>query len=126
VYCKAGNYEAAKNCTKMIKNAELNSKLNDFISKKQRETNKSEMNAWSALEQGDIETACEIFKQTGDWKNCLDKAKQKNPELLNRYLNEYIKIAVEGGKFSDAAQVYADYGMQLIPKNYPTYKMLTL
>ncbi len=33
------------------------------------------MNAWSALEQGDYETACEIFRQTGDWKNCLEKAK---------------------------------------------------
>ena len=56
----------------------------------------------------------------------MDKARDKSPELLNKYLNEYIKIAVEGGKFSDAAQAYADYGMQLIPKNYPTYKMLTL
>ncbi len=56
----------------------------------------------------------------------MDKAKEKNPELLNRYLNEYIKVAVEAGKFAEAAQAYADYGMQLIPKNYPTYKMLTL
>lgn len=41
-------------------------------------------------------------------------------------MNEYIKFTVEGGKFADAAQAYADYGMQLIPKNYPTYKMLTI
>jgi len=53
----------------------------------------------------------------------LDKAKEKNPELLNRYLNEYIKVAVEAGKFAEAAQAYADYGMQLIPKNYPTYNI---
>lgn len=33
---------------------------------------------------------------------------------------------MEAGKFAEAAQAYADYGMQLIPKNYPTYKMLTL
>ena len=62
----------------MIKNAELNSKLNDYINKKQRDTHKNEGNAWSALEQGDYETACEIFKQNGDWKNCLDKAREKN------------------------------------------------
>lgn len=35
-------------------------------------------------------------------------------------------MTVEGGKFVEAAQAYADYGMQLIPKNYPTYKMLAL
>lgn len=42
----------------MIKNAELNAKLNDYINKKQRDTNKSSMNPWNALEQGDVETAC--------------------------------------------------------------------
>lgn len=35
-------------------------------------------------------------------------------------------MTVEGGKFTEAAQAYADYGMMLIPKNYPTYKMLSL
>jgi len=33
---------------------------------------------------------------------------------------------VEAGKFFDAVSAYSKYGMQLIPKNYPTYKMLTL
>jgi intraflagellar transport protein 172 len=33
---------------------------------------------------------------------------------------------VEAGNFAAAAQAYAQYGMPLIPKNYPTYKMLTL
>ena len=98
----------------------------DYINRKQRDTNQEKGNAWGALEQGDYETACEIFKQQGDWKNCLDKSKEKSPELLNKYLNEFIKITVEGGKFADAAQAYADYGMQLIPKNYPTYKMLAM
>jgi hypothetical protein len=42
----------------LIKNAELNGKLNEYINKKQRETNKSSGNAWSSLEQGDYETAC--------------------------------------------------------------------
>lgn len=110
----------------MIKNAELNEKLMDYINRKQRDTNKTAMDPWGALDQGDYETACEIFKQQGDWKNCLDKAREKGPELLNRHLNEYIKVTVEGGKFSEAAQAYADFGMQLIPKNYPTYKMLSM
>jgi len=56
----------------------------------------------------------------------LDKAQEKGPDLLNRFLNEYIKFTVEAGKFSDAVTAYSKYGMQLIPKNYPTYKMLTL
>lgn len=46
--------------------------------------------------------------------------------MLNRYLNEYIKITVEGGNFAAAAQAYADYGMHLIPKNFPTYKMISM
>lgn len=33
---------------------------------------------------------------------------------------------MEAGNFAAAAQAYAQYGMPLIPKNYPTYKMLTL
>lgn len=45
------------------------------------------MNAWDALKRGDYETACSIFAQTQDWKNCLDKAQERSPELLNRYLN---------------------------------------
>jgi intraflagellar transport protein 172 len=110
----------------MIKNAELNAKLTDYIDRKQRETNKSDKNPWNALKQGDYETACEIFKETNDWKNCLDKAREKSPELLNRYLNEYIKITVEGGNFAAAAQAYADYGMQLNPKNFATYKMVSM
>jgi hypothetical protein len=35
-YCEGGNYEAAKNCARMIKNAELNAKLTDYIDRKQR------------------------------------------------------------------------------------------
>ena len=35
-------------------------------------------------------------------------------------------MTVEGGNFAAAAQAYAQYGMPLVPKNYPTYKMLTL
>lgn len=45
---------------------------------------------------------------------------------MNRYLNEYIKLTVEGGNFAAAAQAYADYGMHLIPKNFPTYKMIAM
>ena len=125
-YCEGSNYDAARNCARMIKNAELNEKLMDYINRKQRDTNKTAMDPWGALDQGDYETACDIFRQQGDWKNCLDKSREKGPELLNRYLNEYIKVTVEGGKFAEAAQAYADFGMQLIPKNYPTYKMLAM
>jgi hypothetical protein len=46
--------------------------------------------------------------------------------LLNRYLNEYIKITVEAGNFAAAAQAYSDFGMQLNPKNFPTYKMISM
>lgn len=35
-YCEGGNYDAAKNCTRMIKNPELNAKLTDYIDRKQR------------------------------------------------------------------------------------------
>ncbi len=45
---------------------------------------------------------------------------------MNRYLNEYIKLTVEGGNFAAAAQAYADYGMHLMPKNFPTYKMIAM
>ena len=125
-YCEGGNYDAARHCAKLIKNPDLNAKLIDYIDRKQRETNKSERNPWNALKLGDYETACEIFKETSDWKNCLDKAQEKGPELLNKYLNAYIKVTVEAGNFAAAAQAYAQYGMPLIPKNYATYKMLTL
>lgn len=56
----------------------------------------------------------------------MDKAQEKGPELLNKYLNNYIKMTVEKYDFGAAAQAYATYGMPLIPKNYSTYKMLTL
>ncbi len=42
----------------MIKNAELNGKLMDYIERKQKETTKMEKNPWNALKQGDYETAC--------------------------------------------------------------------
>ena len=125
-YCEGGNYDAARECLKLIKNPELNAKLSEYIERRNREANKSGRDPWSALKLGDYETACEIFRETGDWKNCLDKAQEKGPQLLNKHLNGYIKITVEGGNFAAAAQAYATYGMALIPKNYPTYKMLTL
>lgn len=84
----------------MIKNSELNDKLNDYIDRKQRENNRQEQDPWGALKRGDYETACEIFKNLRDWKNCLDKAQERNPELLNKYLNLYIKDTVEAGKFA--------------------------
>lgn len=37
----------------MIKNPELNNKLNDYISRKETDLNKTEMNAWDALKRGD-------------------------------------------------------------------------
>lgn len=46
--------------------------------------------------------------------------------MLNKYLNEYIKVTLESGKFGEASQAYADYGMQLIPKNYPVYRGLAI
>lgn len=46
--------------------------------------------------------------------------------MLNKYLNDYIKVTLESGKFGDAAQAYAEYGMQLIPKNYPVYRGLAI
>lgn len=125
-YCEGNNFEAARQCAKMIKSPELNAKLNDYIDKKQREINKSNKDPWESLKQGDVETACEIFKDTGDWKNCLEKAYEKNPELLNKYMNLYVKMTLEAENFAAAAQAYAQYGMQLIPKNYPTYKMIIL
>lgn len=84
----------------MIKNPDLNDKLNDYIDRKQRENNRSESDPWGALKQGDYETACEIFKNNGDWKNCLDKSQERGPEFLNKYLNLYIKATVEAGKFA--------------------------
>ena len=78
-YCEGSNYDAARNCARMIKNAELNEKLMEYINRKQRDTNKTAMDPWGALDQGDVETACDIFRQQGDWKNCLDKARDKNP-----------------------------------------------
>lgn len=93
-YCEGNNFEAARNCARMIKNPDLNGKLNDYISRKETELNKTEMNPWDALKRGDYETACAIFAQTKDWKNCLDRAQEKSPELLNKYLNEYIKVTV--------------------------------
>lgn len=41
-------------------------------------------------------------------------------------MNEYIKITVEAGNFAAAAQSYADYGMAINQKNFPTYKMLAM
>ena len=78
-YCEGGNYDAARECAKLIKNPELNCKLIDYIDRKQREANKTGRDPWSALKQGDYDTACDIFKETGDWKNCLDKAQEKSP-----------------------------------------------
>jgi hypothetical protein len=95
----------------------------DYIHRKDIRGNRD---PWNAVKLGDIETACELFREAGDWQNCLDKAQEKNPELLNKHLNAYIKFTVEGGNFAAAAQAYATYGMPLIPKNYATYKMLTL
>lgn len=97
----------------------------DYVDRKRKDTIITSRDPWAALKQGDIETACDIFREMGDWQNCLDKARER-PELLNKHLNGYIKFTVEGGNFAAAAQAYATYGMPLIPKNYATYKMLAL
>ena len=110
----------------MVKNPELNAKLVNYINNRNKQTAKNSGDPWQPLNRGDYETACEIFRQNNDWKNCLDKAHEKGPELLNKYLNGYIKVTVEAGNFAAAASAYSTYGMPLIPKKYPTYKMLTL
>ena len=46
----------------MIKNADINAKLNNYINIKQRDAHKSDKDAWNALKHGDYETACEIFR----------------------------------------------------------------
>ena len=126
VYCEGRNWETAKACAGLVKNKDLNGNLMNYVLKRERETNKDNKDPWACIRNGDYVAGCAIFAETGDWKNCLDKAQEKGPDLLNRFLNEYIRFTVEAGKFSDAVTAYSKYGMQLIPKNYPTYKMLTL
>lgn len=57
-YCEGANYDAARECLKLIKNPELNAKLADYIDRRNREANKSGRDPWSALKLGDYETAC--------------------------------------------------------------------
>lgn len=124
-YCEGDNFDAARECTRLIKNPELNNKLVSYIDRKQTDPSKMQ-DPWKLIELGKYEEGCAAFKESGDWKNCLDKAQEKGPELLNKFMNMYVKVTVEGGNFAAAAQAYATYGMPLIPKNYSTYKMLTL
>lgn len=58
----------------MIKNADLNAKLTEYINSRETQKDREEGNAWESLKRGDYETACSIFAQNGDWKNCLDKS----------------------------------------------------
>ena len=126
VYCEGKQWENAKNCASMIKAKDANARIMEMITKKEREMNKDNKDPWTCLKSGDYNAACEIFAETGDWGNCLEKAKEKSPDLLNRFQGEYIKVCLQGSKFQEAIQTYARYGMPLIPKNYQIYKQLTL
>jgi len=61
-YCEGGNYDSAAECARLIKNPELHNKLMDYVDRKRKETIVTSRDPWAALKQGDIETACEIFR----------------------------------------------------------------
>lgn len=85
VYCDGKLWDNAKNCASMIKAKDVNTKVMNMISDKERATYKDNKDPWTCLKSGDYNSACEIFAETGDWKNCLEKASEKGPELLNKF-----------------------------------------
>ena len=78
-YCEGEKFQAAEEVAKVIKNPELNNKLINYIRSKVKGGVVASGDPWKALEVGDYETATDLFRQQGDWTNCLEKAQEKGP-----------------------------------------------
>ena len=53
-YCEGGNYDAARDVVKLIKNPELNNKLENYINRLNDKKNSDERDAWAAYKQGNV------------------------------------------------------------------------
>lgn len=60
---------------------------------------------------GDVSTALDMYARQGDWNRCFALAeKQKDPQLLQHYVLQHIKLLAQEENFAEACKVLVRYG----------------
>lgn len=97
-----------------------------FITREQQQYLKGQGQGQQLVVEGYTEEGLDMLSKNGQWGECLDLAEKKGGEILNRYLIRFAKLSMEKGKFGEAIQAFAKYGMTPIKEQYPLYKTLAV
>ncbi|EDW33148.1 GL24638 [Drosophila persimilis] len=122
VFIKTEQWSKARRLAKEI-DADL--QLLAYVEQQQKSCLKHEGNV-EQLADIDIISALDLLAEQGQWQRCLEKAKQLNPSVLQKYVAVYAAQLIREGNCSNALGLYLSYGAPPIEAHFNIYTRIAL
>ncbi|KAH8278227.1 hypothetical protein KR044_002922 [Drosophila immigrans] len=120
VFIRAEQWSKARRLAK-----EIDAELLAYVEQQQKSRLKNEGNV-EQLADIDIISALDLLAEQGQWQRCLDKAKQLNPSVLQKYVAAYAAQLIRDGDCSNALGLYSSYGAPAIEEHFNLYSRIAL
>eukprot|EP00742_Colponemidia_sp_Colp-10_P004835 GILJ01005162.1.p1 GENE.GILJ01005162.1~~GILJ01005162.1.p1 ORF type:complete len:1182 (-),score=172.76 GILJ01005162.1:116-3661(-) len=78
------------------------------------------------VHHGDVHSGLDMYAQRGEWQRCLEIAQEQGPDVLNKYVSQYLRALVQDEQFEVGGQLLARYGAPIIPGNFAAYKSIAV
>ncbi|XP_043070065.1 intraflagellar transport protein 172 homolog [Drosophila bipectinata] len=122
VFIKTEQWSKARRLAKEI-DADL--QLLAYVEQQQKLSLKNEGNI-EQLADIDVVSALDLLAEQGQWQRCLEKAKQLNPQVLQKYVAVYAAQLIREGNCTTALGLYLTYGAPPIEAHYNIYTRIAL
>ncbi|XP_068142396.1 LOW QUALITY PROTEIN: intraflagellar transport protein 172 homolog [Drosophila tropicalis] len=122
VFIKTEQWSKARRLAKEI-DADL--QLLAYVEQQQKSCLKHEGNV-EQLADIDIISALDLLAEQGQWQRCLEKAKQLNPSVLQKYVAVYAAQLIREGNCAPALGLYLTYGAPPIEAHFNIYTRIAL
>ncbi|XP_017022793.1 intraflagellar transport protein 172 homolog [Drosophila kikkawai] len=122
VFIKTEQWSKARRLAKEI---DPDLQLLAYVEQQQKSCLKHEGNI-EQLADIDIVSALDLLAEQGQWQRCLEKAKQLNPAVLQKYVAVYAAQLIREGSSSTALGLYLSYGAPPIEAHFNIYTRIAL
>ncbi|XP_034482499.1 intraflagellar transport protein 172 homolog [Drosophila innubila] len=120
VFIQAEQWSKARRLAK-----EIDAELLSYVEQQQKSRLKHEGNV-EQLADIDIISALDLLAEQGQWQRCLEKAKQLNPSVLQKYVAVYAAQLIREGDCINALGLYLSYGAPAIEEHFNIYARIAL
>ncbi|XP_018787824.1 PREDICTED: intraflagellar transport protein 172 homolog [Bactrocera latifrons] len=120
VFIRAEQWSKARRLAK-----ELDPELMTYVEQQQKSRLKTEGNV-EQLADIDIMSALDMLAEQGQWLRCLDKAKQINEAVLQKYVALYAAQLIREGDCLTALSLYLTYGAPPLEANFNIYTRIAM